>query len=744
MIGLHSDELSAPTKFERVSAPVNLRSYPIRNDSVSSWAKGRYHKILDQAPKEQQVLDGHYVVTFKAGSFPYKATRADGSETFISLKGLTLTDRAVALVGDRDSVSHVIAIGDGMFGAFLPKDRIQYIIDQEDVESVRPNTRVRLSTASNWGLDRINQRLLPTDDDAIVAGIGNGSGVHVYIMDSGVRGTHNEFTGRVSTGYCPFPGVNPYVDSAGHGTHVAGIALGSTYGVAPGATLHSVRITTAGGGGGSVLDIIEAIVWIKDNRVMPAVVNCSFEITPVDNLEWAFYTLFNQKIPVVSAAGNDNEFVQYMPAIIDRCITVGATEVNETSTPHQDVQAFFSNFGDEVDIWAPGYDIESAWNSSDSSTDSLSGTSMAAPYVAGAVAVYLQNHQSDTVEEVRNALVANATRDVVAVQGGGLHGHILYLSRNWLMPNRIVADPQDPLAPRGGSLVNTDVLHPNGKYYDQVLMDESEITVHADSGQTTRVSWIDENYDIVMAEFTGSGNLRITLADYVAPASYPTLYYQPGVEYVKGKATITIEAPSENTSVAVFSLGTSNTLTPGLFVQPSSAYNGIADIKLVTFWRSQRRGEYPISYFGGLYTGNAVYSGSSGKVGVAVDEMHALQVKYRVVINDIDASSTAQPHLQLGQYMGLSLLSDSGRVRIASGNLFQTNGSRIRGTSSLTSGGSFGGLYTTANYDSHGRFAAPKALSSAQFSYFSGGSWQIGYDCIDDGGFPVSSEVTAP
>ncbi|MBE7539505.1 MAG: hypothetical protein HS122_13970 [Opitutaceae bacterium] len=218
---------------------------------------------------------------------------------------------------------------------------------------------------------------------------------------------------------------------------------------------------------------------------------------------------------------------------------------------------------------------------------------------------------------------------------------------------------------------------------------------------------------------------------------------QPGVQYVKGKATLTVEGTSENTSVAIFSLGTSNTLTPGLFVQPSSAYHGIADIKLVSFWKSQENGSFPALAFGGLYAGNVIFSGASGKVGFSMDGLPAIAIQNRLVINDIEAFGSAQPVLELG-YLN-PLISDLGRVRIASGDLIQPNGARILATAWPVPPGNFSGLYTTSNIDSHGRAYAPKALMGAKLSYFGGTPWQIAYDCIDFGSFPpVASGTTAP
>jgi len=675
------------------------------------------------------------MVYFNSGLFPYTAIKSPGEETLITAGGQSLGLKAAELIGSAGALTHEFTNGNGGFAAFLTTDELKRIMAHPEVASVNATSRARRS--SLWGHDRINQRVAPLDSNSTVAGVSNGAGVHIYIIDSGIRGTHTAFTGRLSAGYSPpLVSANPYIDVDGHGTHVTGIAGGTTYGVATGATLHAVSIVDSSGNWAFEPEVINALNWVKNNHVAPAVVNCSWSIGYSTNVEAAVYDLLNSGAKVVFAAGNFAAATTDFPAAIGEVIAVGASEINISGN---DEKAVFTNYGNKVDVYAPGTQILSADIANDTASRDDSGTSMATPFVTGTIALYLQTHMTDTQDEVRNAIVVNATREIIPIPGGEW-GHLLYLSQNWMLHNKIIGDAQLGTT-SSGALIATDVLHPNGTYYDQVLMTGQDLTVQADPGQTTRVSWIDDNYDIVMAELTGSGSsLRITLDNYVGPASYPAYYNQPGVNYVKGKATISIEGSTQNTYVSVFSLGTANTLTPGLFVQPSSAYHGIADVKLVRFWKSQFHTLLPQVGFGGLYTGNVNYSGSTGDVGVSLT-FAAVTVMNRLVVRDIDASGSARAVLQLGSTHPLN--SDVGRVRIAGGDLFQTNGTRIVGVTATVPSPTMI-LYTTSNLDSHGRFTAPQALSSYKFAYLSGAPWQIAYDCIDHGGFPVSSGVTSP
>jgi subtilisin family serine protease len=299
-------------------------------------------------------------------------------------------------------------------------------------------TQATVSPTPSWGLDRIDQRTnTPTGSYSFTT---NGAGVSVYVIDSGIFASHSEFTGRTRAGFDAF-GSNS-TDCNGHGTHVAGTVAGSTYGVAPAASLVSVRVLNCEGAG-SVSGVIAGIDWVIADHVSgPAVINMSLGTGKSPSLESAVDRAYNDGITVVSAAGNSN---------VDACttspggnkpsgLTVGATTIS-------DARASYSNFGACLDLFAPGSDIVSAGITSPNATAVLSGTSMAAPHVAGLAARYLSAATSATPSQVMTALISESTVNVVTSAGT-------------LSPNRlaygdpaIVPSPPETTAPAPSSTV---------------------------------------------------------------------------------------------------------------------------------------------------------------------------------------------------------------------------------------------------------------------------------------------------
>ena len=272
-------------------------------------------------------------------------------------------------------------------------------------------------TPATWGLDRIDQRDLPLNNTYNYNQ--TGQAVHAYIIDTGMRATHQQFTGRVGNG-ADFVGDGQGTnDCHGHGTHVAGTTGGTTYGVAKLVTLHAVRVLNCQGSGTNS-GVIAGVDWVTANHGSPAVANMSLGGGISTALDSAVNNSVNSGVSYAVAAGNSNaNACNSSPARAPAANTVGST----TST---DARSSFSNFGTCLDIFAPGSSITSAWNTSDTATNTISGTSMASPHVAGAIALYLQTNPGASPSTVTNALIANSTLNHVTNAGSGSPNRLLY------------------------------------------------------------------------------------------------------------------------------------------------------------------------------------------------------------------------------------------------------------------------------------------------------------------------------
>jgi subtilisin family serine protease len=281
--------------------------------------------------------------------------------------------------------------------------------------------------AAPWGLDRIDQRSLPLNN--IYSYSGSGFGVNAYVIDSGIRATHQEFGGRASS-VRDFVGTDGN-DCNGHGTHVAATLGGRTFGVAKDVRIYSLRVFGCGNTG-STSDIIAAVDWVRVNRVKPAVTNMSLGGSTSDALDQAVRNLITAGVPVVVAAGNDNKDAsQHSPARVQEAITVGATDNTDTRPTNWQCSGTMvftcgSNFGTVVDVFAPGQSITAAGIASDTDTAVKSGTSMATPHVAGMVARYLETDPYAAPSAVASLITRNATNGVVQNPGTGSPNRLLY------------------------------------------------------------------------------------------------------------------------------------------------------------------------------------------------------------------------------------------------------------------------------------------------------------------------------
>lgn len=287
----------------------------------------------------------------------------------------------------------------------------------EDVEVTATETQI---TPTNWGLDRIDQSVLPLSGSFTYASAGLGASI--YIVDTGIRSTHTEFSGRIKSGFSAISDSGGTEDCNGHGTHVASSAAGANFGVAKAASLIPVRVLGCDGTG-LLSGVIAGLDWIAGQYVdgTPAVVNLSLGGGANSSLDTAVNSLINRGITVVAAAGNSKaDACQSSPARVAGAITVAAT----TNT---DTFATYSNFGSCIDLAAPGSAIAGAWITGDSAAATLSGTSMAAPHVAGAAAILLANgFQLPNI--VSLALTDAATRGAILGLPTGTINSLLFVN----------------------------------------------------------------------------------------------------------------------------------------------------------------------------------------------------------------------------------------------------------------------------------------------------------------------------
>ena len=379
-----------------------------------------------------QVIPGRYIVVLREGRGrdAMEAVIAYGARAALVAAGqrapaddAALTrPETLARAGIEVTARYAAALSG--FAAALPPSAVDalrrnpnvaYIEADQVMVAVAPLAETQ--TNATWGLDRIDQRNLPLNG-SYTYGVA-GAGVHAYIIDTGMRATHREFTGRIGNGYTAINDGQGTNDCNGHGTHVAGTVGGATYGVAKQVMLHPVRVLDCNGSG-YTSGVIAGVDWVTANAGQPAVANMSLGGGASTALDSAVRNSISRGVVYAVAAGNENtNACNGSPSRTAEALTVGAS----TSA---DGRASFSNYGTCLDLFAPGSSITSASNSGDTATATYSGTSMAAPHVAGAAALYLSANPGATASQAVQALTANATSGKITNAGTGSSNLLLY------------------------------------------------------------------------------------------------------------------------------------------------------------------------------------------------------------------------------------------------------------------------------------------------------------------------------
>ncbi|MFD7289628.1 S8 family peptidase [Streptomyces sp. NPDC059863] len=269
----------------------------------------------------------------------------------------------------------------------------------------------------SWGLDRIDQTAT-AGDSAYTYPDSAGEGVTAYVLDTGVRISHQDFEGRASYGYDAIDGDDSADDGYGHGTHVAGTIAGAAHGVAKKAKIVSVRVLDDNGFG-TTEQVVAGIDWVAANHQGPSVANMSLGGGADPALDEAVRNAIASGVTFGVAAGNNaGDASLTSPARVEEAITVA-------SSTEADGQSTFSNFGSLVDLYAPGSAITSDWNDSDTGVNTISGTSMATPHVVGAAALHLADHPDATPDQVATALTDGAIPDAIINPSPGTPNRLL-------------------------------------------------------------------------------------------------------------------------------------------------------------------------------------------------------------------------------------------------------------------------------------------------------------------------------
>lgn len=422
-------------------------------------------KASSKVLKTAEHIRDRYIVIFKETSVGPKSIYSTGNlKADVDDLADTLNYRHG---GTRDKTWHKAVKG---MAAHLTAQQAEKLANDPDVALVEEDGIIHASaiqTSATWGLDRIDQTNLPLNNTYSYSN--TGAGVTAYIIDTGIHITHQEFGGRASWG-TNITGDRKNDDCNGHGTHVAGTVGGATYGVAKGVNLVAVKVLGCTGSG-STSGVIAGIDWVTTNKKPNSVANMSLGGGYSAALNNAVTNSINAGVVYAVAAGNNNaNACLESPSSTPTAITVGASESN-------DARASYSNYGSCLDIFAPGTGITSSWHTSNTATNTISGTSMATPHVVGAAALYLSAYPGSTPAQVTSGLLQIANNNLVSNPLGS--------------PNKLLYT----------NLAPPDLIAPNGVSLDTPL------NANSLSGTVSLTATASDNVGISKVEFYANGSL---------------------------------------------------------------------------------------------------------------------------------------------------------------------------------------------------------------------------------------------
>jgi serine protease len=448
-------------------------------------------------------IDNQYIVVFKQAP---SAISLQGSELLSATNNIAqqaINFSSATLVETYSSSAiqgMLVTASETQLAEILNNPDVDFV-EEDQIISVDPIFSANaVQSGAIWGLDRINQRSLPLDGNYSYDF--SGSSVTAYVIDTGVNINHNEFGGRASHGWDFVDNDSDATDCNGHGTHVAGTVGGSSYGVAKNVNVVGVRVLGCTGSG-SNSGVISGINWVANNATGASVANMSLgggASTATDN---AVNNAVARGITFVVAAGNDNaNACNYSPARATDAITVG-------STASSDGRSSFSNYGNCLDIYAPGSSIKSAWYNSNSATKTISGTSMAAPHVAGVAALILQENPGFSPAQVANELSSRSTKNSVSDAKAGSPNELLYS-----LGGDVIVDP-DPDPTPATELQNNVTVQVSG-----AKSEEKYFTINVPSGTTS--------LNVGIAGGSGDSDLYVKYGTKPTTGSYDCRPYLDG------------------------------------------------------------------------------------------------------------------------------------------------------------------------------------------------------------------------